>query len=340
MMKSAIPATASTIGVRRVTSVTASIVGRTRISGREYPDAFRAPCGGPPGVTADVRIADPGQALARPPGRRAGHLRPRDRGLLGARAGAPERARVDRLRHRPLPVLDHQRVHDPPLRLPLRAREGHRRAPALDHPRGPPRPPERSAAAGHAAVGQRAAERAVLPALLARAAARRRVRRGQRLLRVLPRVRHDALLRPPPHAQVGPGAQTARAAHAASLPGPHQGLRHQRSVVGRGLSHLLQAAQARGPLHRRNACPTRSPLCPTRTTRSSPTSTRRRCASTTTSTTRPTSTRSTPPWRALSGPTARSRTSSPTLVRSPTTSARPCATTAVATTTTACSGSR
>ena len=48
------------------------------------------------------------------------------------------------------------------------------------------------------------------------------------------------------------------------------------------------------------------PIFPTPTTRSSRTSTRRRCASTTTSTTRPTSTKPTPPSRAPSGPTATS----------------------------------
>ena len=41
---------------------------------------------------------------------------------------------------RRLPVLDADGVLAAPDRVPLRAREGHRRPAALDHPRGPPRP--------------------------------------------------------------------------------------------------------------------------------------------------------------------------------------------------------
>ena len=67
----------------------------------------------------------------------------------------------------------------------------------------------------------------------------------------------------------------------------------------------------------------RSPTFPTPTTRSSRTSTRRRCASITTSTTRPTSTKRTPPSRAPSGPTRTSRRSSRTSPACPATSRAP-----------------
>ncbi len=77
---------------------------------------------------------------------------------------------------------------------------------------------------------------------------------------------------------------------------------------------------------------------PTPTTRSSPTSTRRRCESTTTNTTRPTSTKPTPPSRAPSGPTATSRTSSRASPACPPTSRARSATTPAATTTTRSSG--
>jgi dihydroceramide fatty acyl 2-hydroxylase len=56
---------------------------------------------------------------------------------------------------------------------------------------------------------------------------------------------YDTLLRPPPHAEVGPRPQAARAAHAAPLPGSHEGVRDQRPVVGRGLSDVFQDAASR-----------------------------------------------------------------------------------------------
>src|ERR1044072_2288642 len=82
----------------------------------------------------------------------------------------------------------------------------------------------------------------------------------------------------------------------------------------------------------------RFPTFPTPTTRSSPTSTRRRCASITTSTTRPTSTKPTKRWTGPSGPTATSRTSWATSPACPATSRPRFATTPAATTTTRCSG--
>ena len=78
----------------------------------------------------------------------------------------------------------------------------------------------------------------------------------------------------------------------------------------------------------------------TATTRSSLTSTRRRCACTTTSTTRLTWTRPTVPSRAPSGPTRTSRRCLRTSTRCPPTSRVPSATTPAAITTTRCSGSR
>ena len=86
------------------------------------------------------------------------------------------------------------------------------------------------------------------------------------------------------------------------------------------------------------AWPMRSPHCRTTTTRSSRTSTSRRCGSTTTSTTRRTWTRPTPRWRARSGPTSRSKRCSRTSPRCPPTSRARCATTPADMPTTRCSG--
>ncbi len=67
----------------------------------------------------------------------AGDRDPRGRGVR-ARRGLADPG----LGARRLPVLDPDRVLAAPDRLPLRAREGHRRAAALDHPRRPPRSPQ------------------------------------------------------------------------------------------------------------------------------------------------------------------------------------------------------
>ena len=104
-----------------------------------------------------------------------------------------------RLGGRGLVLLDAHRVLDAPGGLPLRAREGLRGAPALDHPRRPSRPPQRSDAPGHAAVGEHPAGHRVLPALRLLARGRPRPGLRVRLPARVPRLRHDALPRASPH---------------------------------------------------------------------------------------------------------------------------------------------
>ena len=116
--------------------------------------------------------------------------------------------------------------------------------------------------------------------------------------------------------------------NAARLPIPPQPQRSPSLAVRR---QCIESGVALAVSPERSQWHTRYLRFPTTTTRSSLTSTRPRCASTTTSTTRPTWTRSTPRWRAPSGPTSPSRRSSRTSRSCPTTSAAPCATTAAAT---------
>ncbi|CAA9477424.1 MAG: Sphingolipid (R)-alpha-hydroxylase FAH1 (no EC), partial [uncultured Solirubrobacteraceae bacterium] len=195
------------------------------------------------GLPAHVRLAAAGPLHPRAPRRRAGPVRARHRRLRrpgAGRAGARHRPGARRGGLRP---VDADGVLAAPRGLPLRAGGRDRRAAALDDPRGPPRPSQRPDAPRDAAGRVRAARDGLRAALPGPAPVRRGVRGERRLLRGLPGLRHDALLRPPsPPADVG-GAQAARAAHAPSLPGPQRGLRGLRPVVGRRLPHraALQA---------------------------------------------------------------------------------------------------
>ena len=88
--------------------------------------------------------------------------------LAGVRRCQGQRLGDSAVDSRRLPVLDADRVLAAPDRVPLRARAGHRCTVALDHSRRPPRPPQRSDAAGDAAIGERAAVGAVRVGLLRR----------------------------------------------------------------------------------------------------------------------------------------------------------------------------
>ena len=111
-------------------------------------------------LAAAVREPLPRLLLARPSGDPGGRLRPGHRRLrLAGRRRRLQRRRVGRLvRDRP-PDLDPDRVLAAPARLPLGARSSRSAAAPLHHARRPPRPPERSPAAGHAAGRQRSRSR-------------------------------------------------------------------------------------------------------------------------------------------------------------------------------------
>ena len=128
------------------------------------PSAVDSGCGSssdrpPQGLAPDVRLGrcSTGSRASIPRSRR--DLRAR-RSSCSSRSAPrePTHARADRAgRSAATSFWTLTRVLDAPRRLPLRARGRARRAAPLDHPRRPPRSPERPAAPGHAAVGERAA---------------------------------------------------------------------------------------------------------------------------------------------------------------------------------------
>ena len=165
--------------------------------------------------------------------------------LARARRDARRLVGHARARLRRLLRVDAVRVLAAPRRVPLRARGGVRREAALDDPRGPPRPPERPAAARDAAGRQHPARgrrgRRDLPRGGVGPCAGRRGRLPGRL----PDLRRDPLRAAPPHAVVAAREAAARAPHAPPLPGRRQGLRDQRALLGRGLPDLPRSAARR-----------------------------------------------------------------------------------------------